>query len=71
MIGKAEMKKQSMYELTTHLASLYQLLEYATDVEERKQIRKKIQTLRSRIANRNKYQTMRDMGLTKTPYGWE
>ena len=33
--------------------------------------RKNIRNLQMRIANRERYDVMRSLGLKKTPYGWE
>lgn len=40
-------------------------------LEARENAKKKLRKLQSRIANRERYDAMRSLGLTKTPYGWE
>jgi len=36
-----------------------------------KETKKAIRNLQSRIANRERYDALRSLGLKKTPYGWE
>jgi len=45
--------------------------ENETDFIARSTARDEVRKLQSRIANRERYDAMRSLGLVKTPYGWE
>lgn len=69
--GEEMTKKQTMFELKTNLVAYLKLSEYCRLDSEKIAIAKEIARLRSRISARERYQAMRDMGMVKTPYGWE
>jgi hypothetical protein len=63
--------KVSIQELKQNVIDLKVELRSIEDANLRTMIRSKITALQSRIANRERYDALRSLGLVKTPYGWE
>lgn len=64
-------RRKTLGELYRELDSFKADVLNARSDAERDAAKKQVQRLQSRIANRERYQAMRDLGLTKTPWGWE
>ena len=65
------MAKTTIGDLFNLLTGKIKLLNLSTDQNEKQMLKVEIRKLQSRIANRERYDAMRSLGLVKTPYGWE